>query len=228
MRPHAPTSAAGWGQNGGAGQHPLRQNMATSTAARGKNGGAGQAPPASKPSGRKRDRKEAESVFEAGFSGPRLYQKRRTPARPQSRIVSRDVFPMREGWGDVTEMFDGEGTEIYAGDTIQGDGSVLRGREWHARMRRKATGEARRPKRPTKKEPSFRRTSRGIQILVPYQYGSQSRWIPLETASFDEMNRVAAVEMIEPGTSTPQDTVEDIESRYREAIKHAANAFLNA
>eukprot|EP00243_Klebsormidium_subtile_P002869 TRINITY_DN15825_c0_g1_i1.p1 TRINITY_DN15825_c0_g1~~TRINITY_DN15825_c0_g1_i1.p1 ORF type:complete len:136 (-),score=0.41 TRINITY_DN15825_c0_g1_i1:136-543(-) len=135
---------------------------------------------------------------------------------------------MGEGWGNVTEIFDAEGTEIYAGDTIRGDGSLLRGPEWHARLRRKATGDGRRPKRPPRRDPSFRRTSRGIQILVPFQYGSHSRWVPLETASFDEMNRVAAVEMIEPGTSKPKDTVEEIEMRYREAIKKAANAFLNS
>lgn len=47
----------------------------------------------------------------------------------------------------------------------------------------------------------------------------------LEKASFDEMNRLAAVASIEPRKGVRGETVKEIESRYRDAIREAANDF---
>lgn len=180
-------------------------------------------PPASK----KRGREEDEAAFVTGGSGGGVvHRKKRSATRPQNHSVSR-LAPSQ----DVTEIFDAPGTHIYAGDVIEGDGSVVRGPEWHARFSQRGKRWRQRPKkgrteaRPRKEEPRFRQTGRGIQILVPYQRGTRPQWILLETASFDEMNRLAAVANIEPDKDVHGGTVEEIELRYRNAIREAANDF---
>jgi hypothetical protein len=50
----------------------------------------------------------------------------------------------------------------------------------------------------------------------------------LESATFDEMNRVAAVEEIETGRGSRDESMEEILLRYRNALIAAANSFFEA